>query len=127
MAKKRVASSEQGSRAICERIITLRKARSIPKVEVAAKFGGSQPLERNELLLRAELLGYVATALPVSSDDLLGLQKRKPSTALAAPRRQPADERRLWRHPTLVASRPERDQHAVLRVIDAAARAGRSA
>jgi len=59
--------------------------------------------------------------LHVSTDELLGL---KPPPRVD-PRRQPADERRLWRHLKLVASLPERDQRAVLRIIDTAARAGR--
>ena len=58
-------------------------------------------------------------ALKVSSDELLGL---KPPPKVAAPR-QPPDEKRLWRHLRVVAQLPERDQRAVLRLIDTAAKA----
>jgi hypothetical protein len=36
-------------------------------------------------------------------------------------------EKRLWRHLKLVASLPERDQRAVLRIIDSTAKARRGA
>ena len=41
--------------------------------------------------------------------------------------KQPPEEKRLWRHMKLVAKLPERDQRAVLCLIDTAARPGRSA
>lgn len=119
LAKKRVASTEEGARAIGERITTLRKARGITQVEFAEKLGISQALvskyERGELLLHAELLGHVATALRVSSDELLGLQKRKPSTAPVAP----LVDRTLARRFTLVQALPRRDRDALARTIDA--------
>lgn len=55
----------------------------------------------------------------LSSDELLGL---KPAPRVEAPR-QPPEEKRLWRHLRIVAQLPERDQRAVLRLIDSAARA----
>ena len=71
-----------------------------------------------------DVLIAVARVLHVCSDELLGL---KPPPRVV-PRRQLADERRLWRHLKLVASVTERDQQrAVLPVIDTAAKAGRSA
>ncbi len=119
LAKKRVASTEEGARAIGERITTLRKARGITQVEFAEKLGISQALvskyERGELLLHAELLGHVATALRVSSDELLGLQKRKPSTVPVAP----LVDRTLARRFTLVQALPRRDRDALARTIDA--------
>lgn len=48
----------------------------------------------------------------VSADELLGL---KPPPKVETPR-QPPDEKRLWKHPRLVAQLPERDQRAVLRL-----------
>lgn len=119
LAKKRVASTEEGARAIGERITTLRKARGITQVEFAEKLGISQALvskyERGELLLHAELLGHVATALRVSSDELLGLQKRKPSTAPVAP----LVDRTLARGFTLVRALSRRDRDALTRTVDA--------
>ncbi len=61
--------------------------------------------------------------LQSSADELLG---RKPPPKLAAVR-QPPEEKRLWRHLRVVASLPERDQRAVLRIIDSTAKARRGA
>ncbi|MEW5741225.1 MAG: helix-turn-helix transcriptional regulator [Myxococcota bacterium] len=58
----------------------------VTQAEMADALGISQALvskyERGELLVNAELLGQFATALRVSADELLGLQKRKPSAPL---------------------------------------------
>lgn len=69
------------------------------------------------------LLVALCEALQASADELRGL---KPPPKTAAPR-QPPEEKRLWRHLKAVASLPERDQRAVLRLIDTAAKAKRSA
>jgi hypothetical protein len=61
-------------------------------------------------------------ALKVSADELLGL---KPPPKVEAPRQAP-EEKRLWRHLRVVAELPERDQRAVLRLIDTAAKAKRA-
>jgi hypothetical protein len=64
----------------------------------------------------------LAKALRVSSDSLLGL-KPLPKSATVT---QPAEEKRLWRHLRVVAQLPERDQRAVLRLIDSAAKASKA-
>jgi transcriptional regulator with XRE-family HTH domain len=119
LAKKRVATTAEGARAIGERITTLRKARGITQVELAEKLGISQALvskyERGELLLHAELLGQFAVVLRTSSDELLGLQKRKPSSAPPAP----FVDRTLARRFALVQALPRRDREALARTIDA--------
>ncbi len=65
----------------------------------------------------------LAKVLHVSTDELLGL---KAPARIEMPK-QPPEEKRLWRHMKLVAKLPERDQRAVRRLSDTAARAGRSA
>ena len=119
LAKKRVATTPEGARAIGERITTLRKARGITQVELAEKLGISQALiskyERGELLLHAELLAQFATVLRASADELLGLHKRKPSAAPPAP----LVERTLARRFALVQALPRRDRDALTRTIDA--------
>lgn len=70
-----------------------------------------------------EVLIALARVLKASTDESLGL---RPPPRVELPR-QPPEERRLWRHLKLVAALPERNQRAVLRFIDTAARAGRSA
>lgn len=119
LAKKRVATTPEGARAIGERITALRKARGITQVELAEVLGISQALvskyERGELLLHAELLGQFSLALRASADELLGLQKRKASTAPAAP----MVDRTLARRFVLVQALPRRDRDALTRTIDA--------
>jgi transcriptional regulator with XRE-family HTH domain len=119
LAKKRVATTPEGARAIGERITALRKARGVTQVELAEVLGISQALvskyERGELLLHAELLAQFAIALRVSADELLGLQKRKPSTVPAAP----MVDRTLARRFVLVQALPRRDRDALTRTIDA--------
>ncbi len=64
----------------------------------------------------------LAKGLKVSSDVLLGIKALpKGAGTETAP-----DERRLWKHLRLVAQLPERDQRAVLRLIDSAARAAKA-
>jgi len=65
----------------------------------------------------------LAKALAVTADELLGL-KAPSKVALAQPG---PEERRLLRHLKGVAELPERDRRAVLRHIDTASRARRSA
>ncbi len=65
------------------------------------------------------ILLELCRVLRVSSDELLGL---KAPPRVETPR-QPPEEKRLWRHLRVVAQLPERDQRAVLRLIDTAARA----
>ena len=87
--------------------IARRGARHLP--------GAVSKYERGELLLHAELLGQFALALRASADELLGLQKRKPSTVPAAP----MVDRTLARRFVLVQALPRRDRDALTRTIDA--------
>jgi hypothetical protein len=71
--------------------------------------------------LRAKIIP-VSLMAHVSSDTLLGL---KPLPKSAADTQAP-EEKRLWRHLRVVAQLPERDQRAVLRLIDTAAKASKA-
>jgi transcriptional regulator with XRE-family HTH domain len=128
--KKRVVTTPEGAQAIALRLSTLRKARGLTQVDVAASLGISQALvskyEKGELLLHAELLARFATLLRASADDLLGLG-RKRSAAVAAP--APVVDRGLARRFALIQSLPRRDRDALARTIDAflGARHGRAA
>ena len=117
--RKKEPSTEFG-----KRLVHLRLERGLTQMQLAAAAGTSQRvISHYETVAEypsVDVLIAVARVLHVSTDELLGL---KPPPRVE-PRRQPADERRLWRHLKLVASLPERDQRAVLRIIDTAARAG---
>ena len=108
-----------------QRLTALRLARGLTQVQLASTLGVSQrAISRLETVAEfptVPLLIALCSALQASADELLGL---KAPPRAAAPRQLP-EEKRLWRHLKVVASLPERDQRAVLRIIDTAARAGR--
>ena len=120
--KKKEPATEFG-----RRLVQLRQGRGLTQMQLAASAGTSQRvISHYETVAEypaVEVLIALAKVLHVTTDELLGL---KPPPRVEVPRRPP-EEKRLWRHMKLVAKLPERDQRAVLRLIDTAARAGRSA
>ena len=121
MPRKKPPQTEFG-----ERLVALRQQRGLTQVQLAEVSG----LTQRAISYYETMPGYpaapaiiaLAKALRVSSDSLLGL-KPLPKSATAA---QPPEEKRLWRHLRVVAQLPERDQRAVLRLIDTAAKANRA-
>lgn len=122
MPEKKQSSHEFG-----QRIPELRLARGITQVEFASSVGVSQrAISRLETVAEyptVPLHVALCEVLQTSADELLGL---KPPPKVAG-LRQPPEEKRLWRHLKVVASLPERDQRAVLRIIDSTAKARRGA
>jgi transcriptional regulator with XRE-family HTH domain len=110
------------------RLVQLRQARGLTQVQLAAAIDSSQRvISHYETVAEyptVQALVALARVLRVSTDELLGL-KPPPRNAPAPP--PPREERRLWRHLRVVARLPQRDQRAVLRLIDTAARAHRTA
>jgi transcriptional regulator with XRE-family HTH domain len=113
LGKRRGLATDEGSRKIGEHLSQLRKRRGITQMEMSKLLGVSQPIvskyESGELRLHAELVVRLAEILRVSADELLGI---KGSTAHAP------SEGRLWQKFHQVARLPERDQRAVLRIIN---------
>lgn len=109
-----------------KRLMALRQQRGLTQVQLAAAIDSTQRVvSRLETVAEhptVPVLVALAGALKVSADELLGL---KPAPRVEAPR-QPPEEKRLWRHLRVVAALPERDQRAVLRLIDSVARAQRA-
>lgn len=109
-----------------KRLMALRQQRGLTQVQLAAAIGSTQRVvSRLETVAEhptVPVLVALAGALKVSADELLGL---KPAPRVEAPRQAP-EEKRLWRHLRVVAALPERDQRAVLRLIDSVARAQRA-
>ena len=128
--KKRVATTREGARSIGQRLTSIRKARGLTQIDLAQKLSISQALvskyERGDLLVHGELIVLFATALDVSSDDILGIESKR-RVRVAAP--TPNVDRGLARRFALVQSLPRRDRDALTRTIDAflAARHGRAA
>jgi len=103
------------------RLTALRQARGLTQVQLAQAIDSTQRVvSRLETVAEhptVPLLVAIAKALKVTADELLGL--KAPPKLDVAP--QPPEEKRLWKKLRLVAQLPERDQRAVLRLIDSAA------
>lgn len=121
--RKKQEATDFGSR-----LVALRKARGMTQVQLAEATGTSQRAisyyENHASFPPAQALIALAQALRVSTDELLGVR---------APKRESADpeQRRLWKKFQQVGELPERDQRAVIRLINslsaASAAEGRSA
>lgn len=121
MPKKKPPQTEFGGR-----LVALRHQRGLTQVQLAEASGLTQrAISYYETMPGhpvAPAIVALAKALRVSSDTLLGL---KPLPKSAADTQAP-EEKRLWRHLRVVAQLPERDQRAVLRLIDTAAKASKA-
>jgi len=117
LAKKRVATTPEGARAIGERLAGLRKAKGLTQVDVAGALGLAQGLvskyETGDLLLHGELIVEFARVLGVSADDILGIHSRRAKPAL------PAVDKTLARRLAQLQALPRRDRDALLRTLDA--------
>lgn len=107
-----------------QRLVALRRARGLTQVQLAETIGSNQRsisyYENHASYPPASVLLDLAEALDVTTDELLGRKKTKlPSRATDL------DEQRLWRKFQKVGKLPERDQRAVIRLINSLAAAGR--
>jgi transcriptional regulator with XRE-family HTH domain len=97
-----------------KRLIALRKARGITQVELAKALGTAQRTisyyENEGGLPTVLILGNLARVLGVTTDELLGL---KPVRSQDKPQR-----RRLWKRFQRMEALPDRDQRAVIRLIN---------
>lgn len=102
--------------AFAERLFALRKARGMTQVQLAEALGTSQRVISHyetaaELPPSASIVA-LARVLEVTADELLGLK------AAAKPRLENPPKGRLWKRFQRMESLPERDQRAVLRLIN---------
>ena len=113
MPKKVPPSSPFG-----ERLTRLRMARGLTQTQLAELIDSSQRAvshyETIAELPPAAVLVKLAQILQVSADELLGL---KAPRRAATPREDP-ETRRLWKRFQAVRSLPEKDQRAVIRLIN---------
>lgn len=120
VAKRRGVITERGTTAIAKRIAEARKDRGISQAAMAKKLGVTQPIisryERGELRIHAELLVKIAKILKSTSDELLGLKPMK----MQQPKNEldTADKRKLWKKFQQIAKWSEKDQRAVIRIIN---------
>jgi transcriptional regulator with XRE-family HTH domain len=102
----------------CQRLVTLRKARGLTQVQLARAAGTSSraisSYETDVSYPPAPVIAELARGLGVSADELLGLK----ATPKALQKEPDAETRRLWKKFQQVMALPERDQRAVMRVIN---------
>jgi len=106
-----------------DRLAALRKARGITQIELADAIGSTQRnisyYENHASYPPVAVLIQIADVLAISTDELLGLKRRKTD-----PRESDPELQSLWRKFQKVASLPKRDQRAVVRLVNSLA-AGR--
>lgn len=112
---KRGIATQQGLEKLGERVARLRKEKGLTQVELAKALGVAQPIvskyESGELRLHGELIIRLAELLDVSTDELLGLEKK--------PRAGLPKDRRLVRRLQAFDKLPKRDRDALTRTLDA--------
>ena len=107
------------------RLVALRKAKGMTQVQLAEAADTSQRAisyyENHASFPPAQALIALAKALHVSADELLGLATPKRETV-----EQDPELRRLWKKVQQIGELPERDQRAVIRLINSLAAASSS-
>ena len=110
MPRKKRTGSDFG-----ERLTRLRKARGITQIQLAEVIGSTQRAisyyENEAAHPPALVLPDLAKALGVSLEELLGVKKMKAE-------KQDPETRRLWKKFQQVRALPERDQRALIRMIN---------
>ena len=105
------------------RLATLRKARGLTQVQLAEATKTTQRsisyYENDDGVPPSSIVMVLAQALQVSADELLGL--KPPPKAATAASDGDAETRRLWKRFQAVAQLPEKDQRAVIRLINSLA------
>jgi transcriptional regulator with XRE-family HTH domain len=118
MPRKKSAPSPFG-----RRLEALRKARGLTQLDVAKALGTTQRTvsyyETQGGSPPAYVVVTLAKLLRVSADELLGLKPSK-----AENRKEDPEKRRLWKRFRRMTSLPERDQRAVIRLINSLVSAG---
>ena len=103
-----------------KRLIALRRLRGMTQVQLAEAADTTQRAisyyETTGNYPPAPALVALAKALSVSTDEMLGLKSVKPDARADDP-----ETRRLWRKFQQVAALPEKDQRAVIRLINSLA------
>jgi len=108
-----------------ERLAAIRKGKGITQVELAEKIGTTQRsisyYESATGHAPAPILAKLALALEVSADELLGI--KAPRESRAQKNKEAPKNQQLWKRFQLLVQLPERDQKAVMRMINSLASA----
>jgi transcriptional regulator with XRE-family HTH domain len=107
-----------------QRLRTLRREHDLTQVQLAKAANTTQRAisyyETDGGFPPAPLVASFAQALGISADELLGIKR----TRLAVKPERPNGDRRLWKRFQKMTSLPERDQRAVIRLINSLASSG---
>jgi len=99
------------------RLIALRRARGLTQTQLAERIGGTQRAisyyEASGGNPDLPIVAKLATALGVSTDELLGADQESPAEA-----GMDTAQRRTWRRFRQLMALPEKDRRAVLRMLD---------
>lgn len=102
-----------------KRLFALRKAQGLTQVQLAEALGTTQRVisyyETAAELPPAATIVPLARLLQVSTDELLGLEQRKPAG------REHPQQQRLWKRFQKMDALPTKDQRAVIRLINSLA------
>ena len=116
---KQTPSTETG---FAERLVRFRKAAQLTQIQLAEMIDSNQRTlshyETGRGYPPAPTIAALAEALDVSADELLGL-KRSRSRA----KEMTDDQKRLWKKFQLLAELPEKDQRAVIRMVNSLSKA----
>jgi transcriptional regulator with XRE-family HTH domain len=112
-----------------QRLIAVRKARGLTQVQLAQMLGTTQRnishYETGAGYPPAPVVADLARALDASADELLGVtgSNAKPAAKGSSQDQNDPQVRRLWKKFRQVTSLPDKDQRAVIRLINSLARA----
>jgi transcriptional regulator with XRE-family HTH domain len=112
MPRKRYGESRFG-----ERLQAIRKARGLTQVQLAEAAGTTQRAisyyETEAGFLPAPAVIDLAKALGVTTDELLGVRPPKVERV-----NDDSEARRMWKRFQMVSALPERDQKAIIRLVN---------
>jgi transcriptional regulator with XRE-family HTH domain len=107
------------------RLTAVRKARGFPQIQLAQAAGSTQHsisyYENDDGIPPASVVIALAKAWKVSADERLGLKPPRVERA-----DDDAETKRLWKRFQMVTALPEKDQRAVIRLINSLAAVGAS-
>jgi transcriptional regulator with XRE-family HTH domain len=108
------------TRRIARRLAELRRKKGISQLQLCEELDLTQSMmsryETGERRIPSELLAEFATAIGVSSDELLGIKPARKNG-----QEMTKDMKRLWKKFQQVTKLPEHDQRAVIRLINSLA------
>jgi transcriptional regulator with XRE-family HTH domain len=117
-------AKKEPNTAFGKRLFALRKTQGLTQVQLADALGTTQRVisyyETEAELPPAAAIVPLARLLQVSTDELLGLEPRKPAE------REHPQQQRLWKRFQKMEALPTKDQRAVIRLINPLAGTGQT-